>query len=169
MQRLQTRAQFQAVLAGRTIARTRHFALHCVLLPTPAALRKAVDGNVDGLAVGNALGTLGANQPSGSRSEIAAAGKPLFVGSGDWLGTMTPKRWAKRAVTRNAIKRQIYQVSTDLTFQPPPAAYVVRLAAGFDKAVFPSATSQALKTAVRQELVQLFEKAGLATQRSTAA
>ena len=173
MQRLQTRAQFQAVLAGRTIARTRHFALHCVLLPTPAALRKAVDGNADGLAdrlaIGNALGTLGANKPSGSRSEIAAAGKLLFVGSGDWLGTMTPKRWAKRAVTRNAIKRQIYQVSTDLTFQPPSAAYVVRLAAGFDKAVFPSATSQALKTAVRQELVQLFEKAGLATQRSEAA
>ena len=169
MQRLQTRAQFQAVLAGRTIARTRHFALHCVLLPTPVASRKAVGGNADGLAIGNAPGTLGADKPSGSRRETAAAGKPLFVGSGDWLGTMTPKRWAKRAVTRNAIKRQIYQVSTDLTFQPPLAAYVVRLAAGFDKAVFPSATSQALKTAVRLELVQLFEKAGLATQRSAAA
>jgi ribonuclease P protein component len=73
---------------------------------------------------------------------------------------MTPKRAAKRAVTRNAIKRQIYTVSTDLNFQAPPMAYVVRLSAGFDKAQFISASSSALKAAVRQELYQLFAKTG---------
>jgi ribonuclease P protein component len=150
VQRLQTRAQFQAVLAGRTVARTRHFALHCVALPAPEAIPPTNAGRT-------------------ASSLNTGPGKPLFAGNDGWLGSMTPKRWAKRAVTRNAIKRQIYQVSTDLTFQPPLAAYVVRLAAGFDKAVFPSATSPALKAAVRQELVQLFEKAGLASPRSATA
>jgi RNase P protein component len=34
-----------------------------------------------------------------------------------WIGALIPKRWAKRAVTRNAIKRQIYTVSQQ--FEPP--------------------------------------------------
>lgn len=146
MQRLQTRAQFQAVLAGRTIARTRHFALHRVALLAPETAQPPE------VAATPAGGHAGAAKP---------LSKPLFLGDGDWLGAMTPKRAAKRAVTRNAIKRQIYQLSTALSFQPSPAAYVVRLAAAFDKAAFPSATSPALKAAVRAELVQLFDKAGL--------
>jgi ribonuclease P protein component len=71
---------------------------------------------------------------------------------------MVPKRWAKRAVTRNAIKRQIYTVSAGFEAGMPQAAYVVRLRAGFDRKVFPSATSEALKAAVRAELHQLFER-----------
>ena len=72
---------------------------------------------------------------------------------------MVPKRWAKRAVTRNAIKRQIYAVS--LEFEPSLgcAAHVVRLRSGFDRKLFISATSDCLKAAVRQELQQLFAKA----------
>ena len=69
---------------------------------------------------------------------------------------MVPKRWAKRAVTRNAIKRQIYAVSAD--FEPVLAAraHVVRLRASFDRVQFVSATSDALKASVRAELQQLF-------------
>lgn len=74
------------------------------------------------------------------------------------MGAMVPKRWAKRAVTRNAIKRQIYSVSIDFESTLPVAAYVVRLRAGFDRARFTSATSDALKTAARQELQQLFAR-----------
>jgi len=71
---------------------------------------------------------------------------------------MVPKRWAKRAVTRNAIKRQIYSVSTDFESALAVAGHVVRLRAGFDRKQFISATSDELKTAVRQELQQLFAK-----------
>ncbi len=71
---------------------------------------------------------------------------------------MVPKRWAKRAVTRNAIKRQIYTVSTDFESALPVAGHVVRLRAGFDRKQFTSATSDELKAAVRQELQQLFAK-----------
>ncbi len=73
---------------------------------------------------------------------------------------MVPKRWAKRAVTRNAIKRQIYQVSTQFEPSLPVGAYLVRLRASFDASVFVSATSPALRKAVRQELGQLFAGAG---------
>lgn len=82
----------------------------------------------------------------------------LFEPPAVWLGAMVPKRWARRAVTRNAIKRQIYNVSASFEALLPQAAYVVRLRSGFDRAAFPSASSAALKSAVRAELVQLFER-----------
>ncbi|PIF75865.1 ribonuclease P protein component [Variovorax sp. 54] len=125
MQRLKTRAQFQAVLAGATVARTAHFALH----------RCALDASASGAA-------------------------SLFPSDEVWLGAMVPKRWARRAVTRNAIKRQIYTVSAAPGVALPRAAHVVRLRAGFDRKVFVSASSDALKAAVRAELQQLLARAG---------
>ena len=76
-----------------------------------------------------------------------------------WMGAMVPKRWAKQAVTRNAIKRQIYSVSADFESALPVAAHVVRLRVAFDRKQFISATSDALKAALRQELQQLFARA----------
>lgn len=78
-----------------------------------------------------------------------------------WLGAMVPKRWARRAVTRNAIKRQIYAVSADYQHLYPQAAFVVRLRHEFSRAEFVSATSQQLRLAVRLEL-QLLLQAGAA-------
>jgi ribonuclease P protein component len=72
---------------------------------------------------------------------------------------MVPKRWARRAVTRNAIKRQIYAVSQTFADQLPLAAHVVRLRTTFDRKQFVSATSEPLKQAVRSELEQLFQRA----------
>lgn len=72
------------------------------------------------------------------------------------MGAMVPKRWAKRAVTRNMIKRQIYNVGSMAVAASSGAAYVVRLRAGFDRKQFISATSDALKRQVRQELLALF-------------
>jgi ribonuclease P protein component len=80
----------------------------------------------------------------------------LFAVRDVWMGAMVPKRWAKRAVTRNAIKRQIYSVSTDFELVLPVAAHVVRLRAGFDRTRYISASSEVLKAVVRQELQQLF-------------
>jgi ribonuclease P protein component len=126
LQRIVTKAQFAAVMGGQTVSRTPHFALHRVGLQT--------------------------NLPNASQD----FSKPLFAVQDTWLGVIVPKRWAKRAVTRNTIKRQIYAVSTDAGCVLPVAAHVVRLRAGFDRAKFISATSDKLKTAVRAELQQLF-------------
>ena len=73
------------------------------------------------------------------------------------LGALIPKRWAKRAVTRNLIKRQIYEVSALYAHELTPTAHVVRLRAEFDKRHFVSASSVVLKKAVRNELTQLFD------------
>ena len=75
------------------------------------------------------------------------------------IGAVVPKRWAKRAVTRNGIKRQIYNVSAAFESRLPVAAHVVRLRSDFARKQFPSAWSDALKSAVRGELLQLFERA----------
>ena len=77
---------------------------------------------------------------------------PGFTGAA--IGVVLPKRWAKRAVTRNTIKRQIHSVSEAALL--PAAAYIVRLRSAFDRAQFTSATSLLLKRAVRAELQQLF-------------
>ena len=129
VQRLKTRPQFQAVLAGKTLARTAHFALHSAGLESAAPVIADVPP------------------------------MPLFPQQCVWLGAMVPKRWAKRAVTRNTIKRQIYNVSAQFEPHLGVAAHVVRLRAGFDRKQFVSATSDALKSAVRAELLHLFERA----------
>ena len=134
MQRLKTRAQFQAVLAGVTVSRTAHFALHRTGLDTQPP-------------------------PPAKPGPGSAGPQALFAVKDAWLGALIPKRWAKRAVTRNAIKRQIYAVSSDPGTRLPQAAHVVRLRSAFDRAKFPSASSDALKQAVRGELQQLFARA----------
>ena len=75
------------------------------------------------------------------------------------LGVVVPKRWAKRAVTRNCIKRQAFQVGKDFEARLPHAAYVVRLRSGLDRTEFRSASSDYLKAAMRLELEQLFRHA----------
>ncbi len=75
-----------------------------------------------------------------------------------WLGAMVPKRWARRAVTRNAIRRQIYAVAEEIDTPLTPGAHLVRLRAAFATAQFPSATSTALNQAVRAELMALFSR-----------
>jgi ribonuclease P protein component len=84
--------------------------------------------------------------------------RPLFVPGCTWVGAMAPKRWAKRAVTRNAIKRQVYAVCQDYESQLKPAAHVVRLRSGFDRKQYISASSPLLKQAIRQELIDLFDR-----------
>jgi ribonuclease P protein component len=125
MQRLKTRAQFQVVLAGATVARTPHFALHrCALDAQPGAA-------------------------------------PLFAIRDVWVGAMVPKRWARRAVTRNAIKRQIYRMSAAAEGSLLAAAHVVRLRSGFDRKEFVSASSDKLQAVVRAELQQLLQQAAV--------
>lgn len=72
---------------------------------------------------------------------------------------MVPKRWAKRAVTRNLIKRQIYTLAAAHAALFSATAHVVRLSSSFDAVRFKSASSDHLKQAVRAEIEQLFSRA----------
>jgi ribonuclease P protein component len=97
--------------------------------------------------------------------ERESAPEGLFPEEAAWLGVMLPKRWAKHAVTRNTLRRQIYAVGRDPATDLPHAAMVVRLRCGFSRQQFLSATSDALKRAARLELLHLLG-AGLAARRS---
>jgi len=128
LQHIEHRAQFQWVMAGPPVVKTAHFALHLAAPPAPA----------------------------GDNATAGALSRPLFAGAGPWVGVVIPKRWAKRAVTRNLMKRQIYALAQERQQALPSAALVVRLRSGFDRKQFISAASDALKTAVRTELQQLY-------------
>ncbi|MFM2251736.1 MAG: hypothetical protein RJB68_73, partial [Pseudomonadota bacterium] len=61
-----------------------------------------------------------------------------------------------RAVTRNTIKRQVYSLGAEFAPLLKEKAHLIRLRRDFDRKVFVSATSDALKAAVRSELMDLF-------------
>jgi ribonuclease P protein component len=84
--------------------------------------------------------------------------QPSFAAEGPWIGAMVPKRWARRAVTRNLIKRQIYSHAEQHASALPAHAYLVRLRSAFDRVQFASSASDALRVAVRREIEQLFSK-----------
>lgn len=136
MQRLKTHSQFQAVLAGQRVASTAHFALH----------RRG-------------LTDIGWRPAAQSPQAVGANAATPTLPNESVMGAMVPKRWAKRAVTRNMIKRQMYSTGALAASALPLAAYVVRLRTVFDRKLFVSATSIALKRQVREELVALFDHA----------
>ncbi|MSQ65331.1 MAG: ribonuclease P protein component [Limnohabitans sp.] len=75
------------------------------------------------------------------------------------IGAVVPKRRAKKAVTRNTIKRQIYAFAGQYPGLTEAADMVVRLRKTFLRTKYISASSRVLKKAVRTELQQLFDKA----------
>jgi ribonuclease P protein component len=82
--------------------------------------------------------------------------------SGHWLGLVVPKRHAKRAVTRNLIKRQVRAMMARHAHALPAGLWVVRLRLPFDRASFRSPASEPLRVAARLELAQLFDRAAAA-------
>jgi len=129
VERLKQWSEFQAVMSAGAVARTPHFVLHQW---QPAA-----------------------KASTGSGFEETPT---LFVDGVLRMGALTPKRWAKRAVTRNLIRRQVHAVSREFEKALVPTAYVVRLRATFNTQQFVSASSQLLKQTVRDELKQLFAR-----------
>jgi ribonuclease P protein component len=127
VERLKQWSEFQAVMSAGSVARTPHFVLH--QWPYEAKAN------------------------AGSGFEEAPA---LFADGVLMLGALTPKRWAKKAVTRNLIRRQIHAVCRENVRHLQPTAYVVRLRATFNSRTFISASSDVFKQSVREELKQLF-------------
>ena len=157
--RLVRSADFERVLGQRSRAQGAHFALHH-LRATPSGpgpgrekarnhklstdLEPTMVRSVDDLS-----GEVPAQTPEGSRA-------PLVQGL--WIGAVVPKRHARRSVTRTLLKRQIYAAVTARADALPAGLWVVRLRAGFERAAFPSAASNALRQAARTELDGLLER-----------
>lgn len=127
---------FERVLRTRSRVSSAHFALHHLEWPSAE------------LSTDDSSSTSPLVDDSPRQAE-----KPV------WLGTVVPKRHARRSVTRTLLKRQIRAVVGERERMLAAGIWVVRLRAPFDKAAYPSAASEPLRRAARTELQQLLIRA----------
>lgn len=137
------KADFERLLSTRSRTRSAHFALHHVNAgpSAPAKPRARV--------VPPELST--------EVEQVAAQAvdeSPAAV----WFGCVVPKRHAKRAVTRNLIKRQIREAFRRHEPRLPRGLWLLRLVGGFAPAQFASARSDALAAAARSEIDTLLSR-----------
>jgi ribonuclease P protein component len=138
--RLVQAADFQRLLAEPAWRRSAHFAVHHLAGVPAGPARPAT------MRVGRDLST--DSEPS--------CPEPVDRGpAGRWLGTLIPKRHARRAVTRSLLKRQVRSAVARHEEDLAPGLWLVRLNRPFEVAEFPSAQSLVLRTAVRAELDRL--------------
>lgn len=137
------RADFERVLQTPIRSRSAHFAIHHVASgPRPPARRPA--------------GTAEAELSTGA-APVAPCPVDDLPALHHWLGSVVPKRHARRSVTRSLLKRQIRAAMTRHLEALPPGLWLVRLRSPFAPKVFPSAASQALQLAARDELERLLQ------------
>ena len=120
-------ADFERVLQRPARARSVHFAIHH--LPAPPAMPE--------------LSTAQADAPTEGVDEFAL---PVFFGS------VVPKKLARRAVTRNLVKRQIRAAAARHAGALPGGLWVVRLRTPLAPGRWPSAGSAPLRGLMRGEL-----------------
>jgi ribonuclease P protein component len=137
-------ADFERVLALRPCSRSTHFAVHHVA----AGLSALAKGRKQ--AVESKLSTGDETSCPQPVDELPA--------NGWWLGLVVPKRHARRAVTRNLIKRQMRCVMTEQAEHLPQGLWVLRLKTVFDRSRFASPGSVALRQAARDELRGLLQR-----------
>lgn len=150
--RLLRSTDFERVLRTRTRASSTHFAVHH--LPGPPSLPHKPAGAIGVLAKSGELSTGDAPPKLEPVDDLPSDGQ-----KGVWLGTVVPKRHARRAVTRTLLKRQIRLAVSARAGALLGGLWVVRLRAPFDKTSFPSAASAALKICARRELDVLLSSA----------
>lgn len=143
--RLVNKADFERLLAARWRGRSAHFALHhvsgspTVVKWTPKAAAAA----------------------DLSTATAPTVNKPVDNDLPDrvWFGCVVPKRHARRAVTRNLLKRQMRGAFQRHAGSLPGGLWLVRLRSPFAVADFVSARSTALASAARGELDGLLAQA----------
>ena len=138
--RLVQAADFQRLLASPPLKRSAHFFVHHVA-GVPADSRPPRYRELS----------------TGDEPKLSAPVDKLL--SSRWLGCVVPKRHARRAVTRSLLKRQMRSAAQRHESSLAPGLWLVRMRQGFPVAQFPSADSQALRDAARDELDRLFAQA----------
>lgn len=141
-------ADFQRVLATLPQSRSAHFSVHHVSA-SPSMAKKTGKGRLsDELSTGD--------EPS---CPPLVDELPPAALVGCWLGLVVPKRHARRAVTRNLLKRQMRAVMEIQAETLAPGLWVLRLKAPFDRKQFVSPASEPLRSSVRDELALLLQRA----------
>ncbi len=145
-------ADFQRVLASPPRSRSMHFAAHHVSACPSAPAKPVRKARKSKLSTGDAPSC----PPLVDELPAPAFETPP---AGCWLGLVVPKRHAKRAVTRNLLKRQMRSVMDSHANALPPGLWVLRLKAPFDKQQFTSPGSDTLNAVARSELDLLLQRA----------
>ena len=141
-------ADFQRVLATPPQSRSAHFSVHHVLA-SPSVAKKPVKNRLASeLSTGDA--------PS---CPLLVDESPAATPLGCWLGLVVPKRHARRAVTRNLLKRQMRAVMEMQAGTMRPGLWVLRLKAPFDRKQFVSPASEPLRRCAHDELWLLLQRA----------
>lgn len=154
IRRLLRSADFERVLRTRSQGSTTHFAAHHI-------------ADHPGVAIGPHAKAprpikstaLAAELSTGPTVTGTLTVDDSVAGAAVWLGAVVPKRHARRSVTRTLLKRQIRAVVSTHADALAHGLWVIRLRAPFDRAVYASAASDALRCAVRTELEQLLKRA----------
>ena len=137
------KADFERLLSTRSRTRSAHFALHHVNTG-PSAPAKPV----------SKAPTTELSTEVEQLAPQAVDDLPTAV----WFGCVVPKRHAKRAVTRNLIRRQIREAFVRHEPRLPRGLWMLRLVGGFAPAQFVSARSEALAMAARAEIDTLMAR-----------
>jgi len=144
-------ADFQQALGTRPVARSAHFAVHFAV---PSLLKKRLPE-----------GQLSTGQGQHDVEPVEEVRTHLRV----WrLGLVVPKKMARRSVTRQLIKRQareLFRLHAQaleaagwLHDAQPVGNWVLRLKAPYAKADWPSAASEPLRAAVREEILSVLQQ-----------
>ena len=146
--RLRRPADFEAVLATPVKARSAHFAAHHLAgRPAPPQggaklFRKA---------------KLSTDDPTNCPQPVDDRVAPPLESW--WFGIVVPKRHARKATTRNLLRRQIRGAIERHQFSLAHGMWLVRLRAQFDPHGLRSAAPEQLRQAARAELDSLMKKA----------
>jgi len=138
--RLLRKCDFERTLAMPPCSRSAHFAVHYLHARPSAPAEPARMDEAGKLYTSDA--------PVGTESVDNLI-------SGHWLGSVVPKRHARRSVTRNMLRRQVREAMQRHEARLGCGLWLVRLRQPFAVSAFSSADSRALRLAAAQELDKL--------------
>ena len=134
---------FAAALTAPVMAKSPHFVLHHLAASPASAVWRPRRTVVPEISTDCA---------PDSASSVDNSAPPVDW----WLGLVVPKRHARRAVTRNLLKRQMRAQADGHRLRLPPGQWLLRLRAPFDARQFASAASTRMQEAARCELELVF-------------
>ena len=148
--RVRHSVDFEAVLAAPARARSAHFAAHFLCGRPDPPRRRSPTVEETRLSTGD---------PEDCAQAVDDRSRPLPAGW--WLGLVVPKRHARKATTRNLLRRLMRGAFDQHRPRLAPGIWLLRLRMPFDARRYRSAAPALLRQEARSELDGLLKRASL--------